>query len=209
MFGRGGTTPACLPLRGHAGILTPVILPVWREGMSFFDSSQSSYSPDEARSRLFYVQHHPFTSDGAAPHSCRAAQQCRACQCVRKNGKGRVGGHLAAQARPPELHRTFGRLHVLQGTGTLLYWAAGSGKMVGCRGFHIIPSHPPPIRSFGDGVLSRPHTTHPAAGPGDEKENQRKENHTRQLSMEAWFQSFLFRPPSPPGVPSVCGQGPQ
>lgn len=24
----------------------------------------------------------------------------------------------------------------------------------GVRGFHIIPSHPPPIRSFGDGALS-------------------------------------------------------
>lgn len=116
MFGREGRHQRVFP-RGPAGILTPVVLPVRREGMSFLVSCLSSYSPDEARSRLFYVQQPPFTSDGAAPHSCRAAQQCSACQSVRKNGKGRVGGHLAAQARPPELHRTFGRLHLLQRTG--------------------------------------------------------------------------------------------
>lgn len=177
--------------------------------MSFLVSFLSSYSPDEARSRLFYVQHHPITSDGAAPHSCRAAQQCSACQSVRKNGKGRVGGHLAAQARPPELHRTFGRLHLVQRTGTLLCWAAGSGKMEGGGGFHIIPSHPPPIRSFGDGALLVLNTYNsPSCRAGRQKRELGK-NDTRQLSMEAWFQSFLFRPPSPPGVPYVCGQGPQ
>lgn len=148
MFGREGRQQRVFP-RGPAGILTPVVLPVRREGMSFLVSLMSSYSPDEARSRLFYAQHHPSTSDGAAPHSCRAAQQRRACQSVKKNGKGRVGGHLAAQARPPELHRTFGRLHLLQRTGTLLCWAAGSGiRWRGGGGFHIIPTHPPPIRSF-------------------------------------------------------------
>lgn len=111
--------------------------------MFFLVSFLSSYSPDEARSRLFYVQHHPITSDGAAPHSCRAAQQGSACQRVRKNGKGRVGGHLAAQARPPELHRTFGRLHLVQRTGTLLCWAAGSGKMEGGTGVPYNSFAPP------------------------------------------------------------------
>lgn len=39
--------------------------------------------------------------------------------------------------RGPELHRTFGRLHLVQRTGTLLYWAAGSGKMVWGEGGSI------------------------------------------------------------------------
>lgn len=44
------------------------------------------------------------------------------------------------------------------------------------------------------------------ARPGDKRD---KKKDTRQLSMEAWFQSFLSRLPSLPGVRSVCGQGPQ
>lgn len=144
------------------------------------------------------------------PRRSRAGQRssCRACQSARKNGKGRVGGHLAAQARPPELHRTFGRLHLVQGTGTLLYWAAGSSKMVG----EGVPynSFAPPSHSiiWRWGLVLTTYNS-PSYRAGRLKRQREGRKHTRQLSMEAWFQSFLFRPPSPPGVPSVCGQGPQ
>lgn len=107
------------------------------------------------------------------------------------------------------MHRTFGRLHLVQGTGTLLCWAAGSNKMVGWEGVPYNSFAPPShsiIWRWGL-VLTTYNSPSCRAGRPESKREGRKD--TRQLSMEAWFQSFLFRPPSPPGVPSVCGQGPQ
>jgi hypothetical protein len=88
-------------------------------------------------------------------------------------------------------------LHLLQRTGTLLCWAAGSGQMEGGGGFHIIPSHPPPIRSFGDGGLCLDYLQLTQLPGRETKRENWEENDTRQLSMEAWFQSFLFRAAQP------------
>jgi hypothetical protein len=151
----GGTTPACLP----SGACRPPgpCRPASKAGKEcpflslvlvvlFSRSSKVPSFPRTATTPSLLTE----PRRTRAGQGSSAAVQCMPdCQSVRENGKGRVGGHLAAQARPPELQRTFGRLHLVQRTGTLLGWA----KKDGGEGSHIIPSHPLPIRSFRDGVF--------------------------------------------------------
>lgn len=77
--------------------------------MSFFDSFLSSYSPDEARSRLFYVQHRPSlltelrrtragqrSSAGHARASGKTGKGGSVATWLHKRGHRNCTGHLAA-----------------------------------------------------------------------------------------------------------------